>query len=133
MDTVVIPANRIERAAAIMARRYRAGAVVMVGGAGVMGAVAVASLITGAAVGSLAAFAIFAVIAGAFAFALRRSALRAAWVGKQAATDPSLMWLVEDYRLVALDEVGAPLPELALKISPALRRELTEMPRALVR
>jgi hypothetical protein len=133
MDTVVIPANRIERAANIMARRYRGGALVMVAGSGVMGVVAVVSLITGAAGGSLAAFAVFAMFAGAFAFALRRSARRAAWIGERAAADPSLMWLVEDYRLIALDEVGTPLPELALKISPALRHELTEMPRALLR
>lgn len=130
MDTVVIPANRVLRAATIMARRDRTASTTMFGATAALLIVAVLSL---PSVGSLLTLTAFAAIAGALAIALRRSARRAAEIGARATDDPSLMWLVEDYRLIALDEVGTPMPELAFKISSALRRELTEMPRALLR
>jgi hypothetical protein len=82
---------------------------------------------------SLTMFVLLVVAPVAFVFLIRRRAKRLAWIGAQAAADPSIIWLIDDYRILATDEFGSPRPELAFKITPVLRDELLGVARAALR
>jgi len=139
MDTVVLPANRIERASRVMALRYRVAWMVMVATAVVVLIGGVMSQFTsshvyGATVSdSVEMFVLLGILPIAFVFLIRRRAQRIAWIGAQAAADPTLLWMVDEYRVLATDEFGTPRPELAFKITPMLRDELLGVASAALR
>lgn len=138
MDTVVLPANRIERATHVMAMRYRVAAIVMAVLALVLVGVGVWSQFVSRPfrhdVGdSLVMFVLLVVIPLVFALLIRRRARRIAWIGAQAAADLTILWLVDEYRVLATDEFGTPKPELAFKITPLLRTELLGVASAALR
>ncbi|MEO6775021.1 MAG: hypothetical protein ABI467_18795 [Kofleriaceae bacterium] len=132
MGPVVLPANRIERAARVMATRYRIASVVMLAtavvllGAGVMSQF-IARPFTNGVSDSLTMFVLLVIAPVGFGFLIRRRAKRMTWIGAQAAADATILWLVDDYRILATDEFGTPRPELAFKITPVLRRELLDV------
>jgi hypothetical protein len=138
MDTVVLPANRIERASRVMALRYRVAWMVMLATAvllliaGVMAKLGTESYMRNMS-DSLTMFALLVVAPIAFVFLIRRRAKRIAWIGAQAAADPTIIWLVDEYRILATDEFGTPRPELAFKITPVLRTELLGVASAALR
>jgi hypothetical protein len=138
MDTVVLPANRIERASRVMALRYRVAWMVMLATAvllliaGVMAKLGTESYMRNMG-DSLTMFALLVVAPIAFVFLIRRRARRIAWIGAQAAADPTIIWLVDEYRILATDEFGTPRPELAFKITPVLRTELLGVASAALR
>jgi hypothetical protein len=138
MDTVVLPANRIERASRVMALRYRVAWMVMLATAvllliaGVMAKLGTESYMKNMS-DSLTMFALLVVAPIAFVFLIRRRAKRIAWIGAQAAADPTIIWLVDEYRILATDEFGTPRPELAFKITPVLRAELLGVASAALR
>lgn len=138
MDTVVLPANRIERASRVMALRYRVAWMVMLATAvllliaGVMAKLGTESYMRNMS-DSLTMFALLVVAPIAFVFLIRRRARRIAWIGAQAAADPTIIWLVDEYRILATDEFGTPRPELAFKITPVLRAELLGVASAALR
>jgi hypothetical protein len=82
---------------------------------------------------SIEMFVVLGVLPIAFVFLIRRRAKRIAWIGAQAAADPTIIWLVDDYRILATDEFGTPRPELAFKITPVLRTELLGVASAALR
>ncbi|HET9990493.1 MAG TPA: hypothetical protein VFQ65_18310 [Kofleriaceae bacterium] len=129
MDTVVVPANRIERAASVMAKRYRVAWIVMLATAvvllvaGTMSQFIARPFTTGVS-DSITMFVLFVLVPVGFGFLIRRRAKRMTWIGAQAAADATIMWLVDEYRILATDEFGTPKPELAFKITPLLRREV---------
>jgi hypothetical protein len=139
MDTVVLPANRIERASRVMALRYRVAWMVMVATAVVFVIAGVMSQFIGGRLygntvsDSIEMFVVLGVLPIAFVFLIRRRAKRIAWIGAQAAADPTIIWLVDDYRILATDEFGTPRPELAFKITPVLRAELLGVASAALR
>ncbi|MEP6860236.1 MAG: hypothetical protein ABJE66_06430 [Deltaproteobacteria bacterium] len=139
MDTVVLPANRIERASRVMATRYRVAWLVMLATALVLWIAGVMSqFMSGRIYGntvsdSIEMFAVLGVLPLAFVFLIRRRAKRMTWIGAQAADDPTIMWFVDDYRILATDEFGTPRPELAFKITPMLRDELLGVASAALR
>jgi hypothetical protein len=138
MDTVVLPANRIERASRVMALRYRVAWIVMLATAvllliaGVMAKLGTESYMKNMS-DSLTMFALLVVAPIGFVFLIRRRARRIAWIGAQAAADPTIIWLVDEYRILATDEFGTPRPELAFKITPVLRTELLGVASAALR
>ena len=138
MDTVVLPVNRIERASRVMAMRYRVAWLVMLATAvllliaGVMTSLGTATYMWNMN-DSLTMLALFGIAPIAFVFLIRRRAKRMMWIGAQAAADPSIMWLIDDYRILATDEFGTPRPELAFKITPMLREELLGVASAALR
>jgi len=138
MDTVVVPANRIERAASVMARRYQVAWIVMLATA-VMLLVAgtmshfVAPQFTTSVSDSITMFVLLVLVPIGFGVLIRKRANRMRWIGSQAAADPTTMWLVDDYRVLATDEFGTPKPELAFKITPLLRKELLGVASAALR
>jgi peptidoglycan/LPS O-acetylase OafA/YrhL len=139
MDTVVLPANRIERASRVMATRYRVAWMVMLATAVVLLAAGVMSQFVGGHVyansvsDSIEMFILLGILPLAFVFLIRRRAKRMAWIGAQAAADATILWLIEDYRILATDEFGTPRPELAFKITPMLRDELLGVASAALR
>ena len=145
MDTVVLPANRIVRATQVMAMRYRVASIVMGVLAAVLLVVGVWSQYAkpGSDVGvgvfavassdSLIMFFLLVVVPMGFAFLIRRRAKRLTWIGAQASGDPTLVWAVDDYRVIAVDEFGTPRPELGFKVTPLLRTELTGVAQAALR
>jgi len=145
MDTVVLPANRIVRATQVMAMRYRVASIVM-------GVLAVVLLVVGvwsqyaqpsshvgvgvfavASSDSIIMFFLLVVVPIGFAFMIRRRAKRFVWIGAQASGDPTIVWAVDEYRVIAVDEFGTPRPELAFKVTPLLRTELTGVAQAALR
>ena len=138
MDTVVVPANRIERAARVMAKRYRVAWIVMVATAVVLliaGTMShfVAPQFTTSVSDSITVFVLLVLVPVGFAVLIRKRAQRMTWIGAQAAADATIMWLVDDYRILATDEFGTPKPELAFKITPLLRTELLGVASAALR
>jgi hypothetical protein len=139
MDTVVLPANRIERASRVMALRYRVAWMVMLATAITLLVVAVMSQFGGSRLygrtvsDSVVMFVLLGILPVGFVFLIRRRAKRIASIGAQAAADPSIIWLVDDYRILATDEFGTPRPELAFKITPMLRDELLGVASAALR
>ena len=115
MDTVVVPANRIERAASVMAKRYRVAWIVMLAtavlllGAGLMSHF-VAPQFTTSVSDSITMFVLLVLVPVVFAVLIRKRAQRMSWIGAQATGDATIMWLIDDYRILATDELGTPRP-----------------------
>jgi len=138
MDTVVLPSNRIVRATQVMAMRYRVASIVM----GVLAVVLVGAGVWSQFVArpfhqgigdSIEMFVLLVAVPIVFALLIRRREKRIAWIGAQASGDPTIVWAVDDYRVIAVDEFGTPRPELAFKVTPLLRRELTGVAQAALR
>jgi len=130
MDTVVLPANRIERATRVMAMRYRVASIVMFVTAVVLLASGLASHFIARPFGvsdSVEMFVLLVIVPVGFGWMIRRRAKRMMWIGAQASSDATIMWLVDDHRILATDEFGTPRPELAFKITPLLRHELLDV------
>jgi hypothetical protein len=141
MDTVVLPANRIERATRVMALRYRVASIVMLVTAVALLVVGVMSQFVATPIGpmregvsdSITMFVLLVVVPVTFGLLLRRRQKRMTWIGAQATADPTILWVVDEYRIRARDEYGGPKPELEFKVTAQLREELTAVASAELR